>query len=296
MEKCVNQIKENRPKLSDSSIRTYTNILKNIYRDLQPEKEFDHHYFIKEYKHVLAHLEKIKFNVRKTILSALVALTDGVVQNAYRNQMIQDAHQYNALQKQNTMTDIQRENWVSWAEIEEVLEKLKKKTEYIWKEAKPTREEMLHLQKYVILCCYVLLPPRRAMDFCKMKVRNYDKAKDNFYEKGHFYFRQYKTAKFTGLQIEKVPKVVEMLMRKWIPFHDEDLLFSDFMAEEISSSGMTKILNSIFGKNISVNQLRHIYITEKSAPLMKQLEETAEAMGHSTATQKLYVKHLPKDE
>ena len=296
MEKCVNQIKENRPKLSDSSIRTYTNILKNIYRDLQPEKEFDHHYFIKEYKHVLAHLEKIKFNVRKTILSALVALTDGVVQNAYRNQMIQDAHQYNALQKQNTMTDIQRENWVSWAEIEEVLEKLKKKTEYIWKEAKPTREEMLHLQKYVILCCYVLLPPRRAMDFCKMKVRNYDKAKDNFYEKGHFYFRQYKTAKFTGLQIEKIPKVVEMLMRKWIPFHNEDLLFSDFMAEEISSSGMTKILNSIFGKNISVNQLRHIYITEKSAPLMKQLEETAEAMGHSTATQKLYVKHLPKDE
>jgi hypothetical protein len=290
MEKCVKQIKENRPKLSDSSIRTYTNILKNIYRDLQGDKEFDHHYFIHEYKKVLEHLESVKFNVRKTILSALVALTEGVVQNAYRTQMIADAHQYNAIQKQNTMTDTQRENWISWAEIEDHLEKLKKKTEYIWKEAKPSREEVLLLQKYIILAMYVLLPPRRAMDFCKMKVKGYDKSKDNFYEKGHFYFRQYKTAKFTGLQIEKVPKTVEMLLRKWIPFHNEDLLFSDYMGNEITSSGMTKILNSVFGKSISVNQLRHIYITEKSAPLMKQLEETAAAMGHSTEQAKLYVK------
>jgi hypothetical protein len=290
MEKCVKQIKENRPKLSDSSIRTYTNILKNIYRDLQGDKEFDHHYFIHEYKKVLEHLESVKFNVRKTILSALVALTEGVVQNAYRTQMIADAHQYNAIQKQHTMTDTQRENWISWAEIEDHLEKLKKKTEYIWKEAKPSREEVLLLQKYIILAMYVLLPPRRAMDFCKMKVKGYDKSKDNFYEKGHFYFRQYKTAKFTGLQIEKVPKTVEMLLRKWIPFHNEDLLFSDYMGNEITSSGMTKILNSVFGKSISVNQLRHIYITEKSAPLMKQLEETAAAMGHSTEQAKLYVK------
>ena len=290
MEKCIKHIKETRPHLSDSSIRTYTNILKNIYRDLQGDKEFDYHYFTDEHTKVMEHLEKVKFNVRKTMLSALVAISDGAVQNAYRNQMIADAHQYNALQKQNTMTDSQRENWISWKEIEEVLEKLKKKTEYIWKEAKPSREEMLHLQKYIILCCYVLLPPRRAMDFCKMKVKNFDKAKDNFYEKSHFYFRQYKTAKFTGLQIEKVSKVMEMLMRKWIPFHDEDLLFSDYMGEEITSSGMTKILNSIFAKNISVNQLRHIYITEKSAPLMKQLEETAQAMGHSTEQAKLYVK------
>jgi hypothetical protein len=62
------------------------------------------------------------------------------------------------------------------------------------------------------------------------------------------------------------------------------------MGNEITSSGMTKILNSVFGKSISVNQLRHIYITEKSAPLMKQLEETAAAMGHSTEQAKLYVK------
>jgi len=291
MEACKKQIKEHRPNLSDSSLRTYTNILKSLYRDLQPEKEMDHHYFTHEYRHVLAHLEKVKFNVRKTILSALVALTTGAVQNAYREQMLMDARQYNALQKQNIMTDSQREAWMTWDEIEAVMEKLKKQTDYIWKEAKPTREEMMALQKYVILCCYVLIPPRRAMDFCKMKVRNYDKAVDNYYEKGHFYFRQYKTAKFTGLQIEKVPKSLEMLMRKWIPFHNEDRLCSDYMGHEIPSSGLTKILNSIFGKALSVNMLRHIYISEKSAPLMKKLQETAQAMGHSVEQAALYVKN-----
>jgi hypothetical protein len=41
---------------------------------------------------------------------------------------------------------------------------------------------------------------------------------------------------------------------------------------------------------ISVNMLRHIYISEKSAPLIDKLKETAEAMAHSTGMQGLYVK------
>lgn len=293
MESCIKQIKENRPKLSDSSLKTYCNILRNLHKEVFGDKaEFDHHHFTKDQEEVMEHLGKVKFNIRKTILSALVALTEGVVQHNYRELMIKDAHQYNAIQRENLMTDTQKENWVSWKDIESHLEKLRNQYAYVFKEDKPSREEMLNLQKYVILCCYVLIPPRRAMDFTCMKVKNFDKAKDNFYEGGKFHFRKYKTAKFTGLQIEKVPQNLAMLLKKWIQFHGEDLLFSDYYGRELTSSGMTKILNSIFApKKISVNQLRHIYITEKSAPLMEELEKTASAMGHSTAQAKLYVKH-----
>jgi hypothetical protein len=124
-----------------------------------------------------------------------------------------------------------------------------------------------------------------------MKVRDIKKDKDNYYEKGTFHFRQYKTAKFLGLQIEKVPLTLSALLRKWISFSDKsDYLFFDYYGKAFTSSGLTKVLNSIFGKNISVNMLRHIYISEKSAPLMKELEKTAEEMGHSSAQAKLYVK------
>jgi len=80
-------------------------------------------------------------------------------------------------------------------------------------------------------------------------------------------------------------------LKKWIAFHDMDYLFANADDKEIAGSGMTKILNNIFKpKLISVNMLRHIYITEKSAPLIDKLKETAEEMAHSTGMQGLYVK------
>jgi hypothetical protein len=291
MEALTKVIKHHRPNLSDSSIKTYTNIVRCMFKDLWPDKDFDHDLYITQQEKVMKHLETIKYNVRKTILSALVSFTEGKVQQNYREQMMNDANHYNALQRENKMTEEQKANWITWKEIEEHLESLKKKYLYIFKEAKPSKDDILNLQKYVILACFTMIPPRRAMDFCKMKVRNYDKAEDNYYDKGTFYFRLYKTAKFTGLQIEKVPKGLEMLLRRWIAFHDQDYLFCDYYNKEITSSGMTKILNSIFKpKLISVNMLRHIHITEKQGPLIAELEKTAEAMGHSVAQQKLYVK------
>jgi len=294
MEDCAKHIKHCRPKLSESSTKTYCNILRNLYRDLW-DTEFHYEPLIKEQEKVMKHLEGVKYNVRKTILSALVAISDGKVQAKYRDLMIEDARKYNSLQKENKMTDVQKENWITWKEVEEHVANLKKKFYYVFKESKPTRDDILNLQKYVMACCYTMIPPRRSMDFTKMMCRSYDKTKDNFYEKGTFVFHQYKTAKFSGMQMEKVPQTLKSLLDKWIKFIDNDHLFSDYYGKELTSAGISKILNSCFGKKqISVNQLRHIYITEKSAPLMKELEKTAEAMGHSTSTQKLYVKNEKK--
>jgi hypothetical protein len=289
MDECKEHLKKMRPNLSESSVKSYCNVLKNLHKDVFGG-DYNYHPLIKESDKVLKHLESIKFNVRKTILSALVAISEGTVQNKYRKQMLDDAQKYNALQKQNIMTDAQRENWIPWKEVEEHLDTLKKKYYYIFKEKDPKPDDVLNLQKYIILSCYVLIPPRRLMDFCMMKIRNYEKEKDNFYDKGAFHFRQYKTAKFLGLQIEKVPKTLEILLRKWIAFTPKDYLFTDYFGKPYTSSGMTKMLNSIFGKKISVNQLRHIYITEKSAPLMEALAKTASEMGHSVGQAQLYVK------
>lgn len=292
MEVCVKHIKAVRPNLAESSVKTYRNVLKNLFSDIWPNEDFDYTKFITEQKHVLKNLEPIKFNVRKTVLSALVVISDKTVQQTYREWMIKDAHQYNALQKTNKMTPIQKENWISWDQILEYVEKLKSKYLYIFKEVKRTSEERLNLQKYIILSCYTQIPPRRALDFCVMKFKNFSMKDDNFYSKGHFFFNKYKTAKFSGKQTEKCPKALELLINKWIKLQDDtDYLFNDFYNKPLTSSGMTKLLNGIFKpRNISVNQLRHIYITEKSAPLMEELQRTAEAMGHSTEQAKLYVK------
>jgi hypothetical protein len=74
--------------------------------------------------------------------------------------------------------------------------------------------------------------------------------------------------------------------------HHHDNMFFDYYGRELTSSALAKILNGIFApKKISVNMLRHIYITEKEAPLIAKLEAVATDMAHSTGMQKLYVKH-----
>jgi hypothetical protein len=287
-------ILENRPHLSEGSVKTYVNCLKNLFSSVFPKTDFNHKLFFADYKKVLEYLNNVKYNVRKTILSALVVISKGEkdkVVEAYRNQMLEDAEKYNTLEKQNKMSDSMKDNWISWDEVLSILNKLKNQVYWIFKEDKPTKEQLLDLQKYVILMCYTQIPPRRSQDFILMKVKNYDEKKDNYYRKGTFHFNNYKTAKFYGLQTVKVPKSLELLLTKWIKMNPKsEYLFFDYYDKALTASQMSKILNSIFKKNISVNILRHSYITAKAGPEIKKLEEIAEDMGHSTNEQKLYVK------
>jgi hypothetical protein len=292
MEKLLEVISSQRPHLSQSSKKTYLSVLQRVFKKAFPdEKQMDHTLFSKHQEEVIKALEDIPFNSRKTLLAALVIITTEGVQKKYQDLMNKDAMKYNIEQKENKMTPLQKQNWISWDDVESTLEKLKRSTEHIWKESKPSRDDIMALQKYIILACYVMIPPRRLLDYTLMKIRGYNRAKDNFFDKGTFYFRQYKTAKFLGLQIEKLPKKLSQLITKWANFTGWPQLFQSYTGDDLTAALLTKTLNSIFfPKVISVNMLRHIYITTKSAPLINQLEQTAAEMGHSSAQAKLYVK------
>jgi hypothetical protein len=57
-------------------------------------------------------------------------------------------------------------------------------------------------------------------------------------------------------------------------------------------NAITRILNSIFGKKIGVSLLRNIYLTDKFKAPVNELQNTANAMGTSSATvQSNYIKN-----
>jgi hypothetical protein len=282
-----------RPNLANSSVKTYVNSIKNLFNYIFPKDDFNYKLFFADYKKVLQYLESCNLNSRKTYLSALVVLSEGEkadVINAYRDQMLKDSEQARAIEKTNKMSDKMKEAWISWQEIIDILNDLKERTYWIFKAKKPTKDEILELQKFIILSCYTMIPPRRAKDFVEMKVKDYDEKDDNYYLKGTFHFNSYKTSGTYGKQSEKIPKSLEMLLAKWIKFHDKDYLFTDYYDKKLTSSGLTKILNSVFDKNISVSMIRHIFITYKLGDKIQELEDIAGKMSHSTAEQKLYVK------
>lgn len=289
-------IKQNRPHLSESSIKTYCNCLKNLFRAVWgASTKFNHKMFFADHLRVMEHLETVKFNVRKTILSAIICISKGENQKIvemYHSMMMGDADRYNTEQKENRMSDNQKENWMSWEDICLKRDQLKDRVWWVMTKADIDRENLLELQKYIVACCYTMIPPRRAKDFAEMKYEDYDEKKDNYYVKGSFHFNDYKTARFYGHQVVKAPKVLELLMARWIKKlpKDQVYLFSDYDGKKLTSSTIGKVLVSVFKKKVSVNMLRHAYITDSLGPKIRELEEEAKDMGQSTAQQKLYIK------
>ena len=60
----------------------------------------------------------------------------------------------------------------------------------------------------------------------------------------------------------------------------------------LSSSQITRNLNKIFGKRVSVNMLRHIFLTNyyKDTPRLTEMKNVAAKMGHNISTALEYVK------
>jgi hypothetical protein len=154
-----------------------------------------------------------------------------------------------------------------------------------------------NIQNYILLALTggVYMAPRRSQDWV-MKWRNYDEAKDNFFDaKGkRFVFNEFKTRKQKGQQIIEVPKPLLAILKKWIAVlpADEDYVLFDTKGNPITPSQITHRLNTIFDKPISTSMLRHIFLTSKfSGVNLKDLKDTANAMGQNNIETTLsYVK------
>ena len=80
------ELKTLRPNLSEGSLKTYTSILKNLHKKVFENKDIEKSDF-DEFSRILDYLKDVPANKRKTILSALVVLTE---KDEYRNVMAND--------------------------------------------------------------------------------------------------------------------------------------------------------------------------------------------------------------
>ncbi len=206
----------------------------------------------------------------------------------------------------NERNDKQKESIVPLDQIVEVRNKLKKEfddsdsiTGKLW-------EKYLG---YVLLCLYTLTPPRRNRDYSEMwftikEPKVNDKTK-NYYivSTKKFIFNNYKTASTYGQQTLDVPEELAKVLNEYINVYKqvndkEDytkegewpllVRFSGSRIHEIN--GITRILNKVLGKKIGSSALRHIYLSDKFAPELKEMKEDSIAMGHSMEVQREYIK------
>ena len=281
------KIKENRPKLSTSSVKTYISILSNLYKKLKGDGKIE--WFNKESNQILKCLEEKNGQTKKTNLSALFILTG---KQEYQSVMNSVMKTVNDNYKNQKMNEKQKENWISIDEIKEKYNVLSADANLMLNKKKILNENVMMEFLLMSFLSGVIMPPRRSLDYSEIKIRSFDTKTDNYYKANKFYFNKYKTVKTYGLQVLEVPKELNNILKKWIKTNTNDYMIYSSNGHKISCPQITRILNKVFEKKISTSMLRHIYFTNiyKDVPRLSKMENLADEMGHSVNTAMEYIK------
>ena len=262
--------------LTESSIETY---IRNL-RTLNGSCDFASFGFLRKTDAIEKVLGAYAQNTQKTMLGSIISClsaTEDAVKPAYRktyayyHRRMAEEIEKSKTRDTGEKTDKQKENWVSWEDVLASVERL--------------RSEKRHLD-CVVLSLYTEIPPRRNKDFfemwvcegeCADKTRNYCVVEKGVPTK--FVFHCYKTAKEYGTQTADIPQRLAETLRDYGLRVGEKLL--PFQHE----NGITRCLNTIFGKKVGASMLRHIYLSSKYGDRRDEMIADAKAMGHSVGQQ-----------
>lgn len=287
----INVIKEKRPELSESSIKTYDSILRNLYIKIFKSDKFDINKF-NDTDIILKYLADIPANKRKTILSALFVISG---KPEYKEQMLTDIGKYNDEQDTQIKNEKQTASWVDTSDIKVIAALHEAMAKTILKRGVKDVDDLQTIQNYIILCLLsgLIIPPRRLKDYTEFKINNIT-YNDNFLQGNKFIFNNYKTAKHYGQQVVDVPPKLLKIIKSWIKINPTDYLLFDNKLNKLSNVTLNQRLNKIFNNKVSVNQLRHTYLSDKYQDTIKthdNLKNDFSKMGSSILQEKVYIKH-----
>lgn len=287
------EIKKHKPDISESSIKTYSSILKNLYKKVFNSSDINISNFDETDK-ILEFLKTITPNRRKTILSALVVITDN---KAYRNLMLDDISEYNKNIAKQEKSESQKASWVEKSEVENILNELKDNAELLYKKKSLKISDLQQIQNYIIMCLLSghFISPRRSLDYVNFKIKNIDPEIDNYLTKSNLVFNSYKTAKTYGTQTIPVPIQLKNILLKWIKVNPTDYLLFDSKLSKLSAVKLNQRINLLFGgSKVGINQLRHTFLTDKYKDTIKQNQEINETMNQMGSSSNQLITYIKK--
>lgn len=293
--------KKNRPNASINTLKSYGTSIRTLNRRLGKNIDTPKD-LIDNIDEIIKIYDSVKYNTRKAHVSAFISFIDDGSKESkdalikLRKVLVNDVNVYNEYIESQTKSEKEEENWLDWIDILKRYLAFEKEVALLWKvdPSELTKANYNKLKLYVLLSCYVLIPPRRNLDYTAFKIRNIDPAKDNYMKGKKFVFNNYKTARTYGMNEVNIPNKLQSIITKWIKINPSDYLLTGATDKHkrITAPQLTTMLNTFFDRRISVNLLRHSFLTHmyKDMPDLKDMKERAENMGHSLDQALEYVK------
>jgi len=290
-----------RPNLSPSTVKSYTSFLFQIYFQATNNKDIIDTEWFSNNQHKIIEILKSRphTSINAMLTPVCVLINDPEKTSFLRTEMLKNAIEYNKSASSGVKTETQEENWIPYDEVVEKWNEWKIKADDIIKlpDYMQTEHVKIDFKKFILLSLTsgIYFPPRRS-EWVSMKFKNYDPEKDNYidFENKLFIINKYKTSRFYGQSRIPIPDQLLYYMQKFIEIvkPPTEYLFTSSRGEPFINSRLTDILNSIFGKKVSVTMLRHIYKSHKypNIPPLTQLRDDAKQMGHSLVESLQYIK------
>ena len=218
--------------------------------------------------------------------------------------MMEKNKELKAIEGSNEKTEVQKENWLSWSDVEKVRDDLKSKVDSFKTSKELSLNQYNILLECVIISLYTYLPPRRN-DYMNMLItKSPSGVETNYYDidKKQFIFNKFKTSKKEGQVIVNIPNELQNVLSTYLKYHPDikgkikkkfnEIPFLVFYDGKplVQVNSITRILNKIFGKKIGSSMLRHLFLSHKYGAVNEEQKEDAKEMSHSLAQQKDYIK------
>lgn len=299
-------IKDKRPSIKDSSLKAYLISLKKMNNN----EEIKNLNFLKESKNIFEIIDKLALSTKRSYLTSILVVLGAFnkegfnsVLEIYRKKLQELNNEYNKKIDTHEKTDKQSKNWVSLKQLSKVRNFYKKELEekgILKKDVLKAKEKDL-IQKYLVSALYTLQPPIR-LDYGSMKIIRKledDDGKKNFLlvkgrNKKTFIFNDFKNKKNLGTQKQEVNSKLNSVINLWLKYNKTENFLMNSKGELMVENSLSKYIKKVFEptkKNITLNLLRHIYISENiDLEAVKKSKELAKTMMHSTGLQEDYAK------
>ena len=310
--------------LSASTLKNYGRTLQRLQKNINQK---DIELFLTNWEQVLS---KIKNGYKKpyqlNLLSAYIVALDAYNQNLPSIDMKEGLVQIRKYQMKikleldetkynQSKSEKEEENWVSFEKLHQSIKTnlkpvnkiIKRADEYSMKEAKI-------IMNWVISVLYTGSkenPPVR-LDYNNMIVKTKEEYAEDHEDNQnylvihsvrtkYFIFAEYKTSKSYGKKSIKLAPELNKMINKWMQLKnkikgiDSNYLLFNNKGGPVGESSMSNYINDAFvstGKHITLNLIRHIFITDVANKLpLKQRKEIAEKMHHSLEMSLVYEKN-----
>ncbi len=289
---------ETQSKLSLNSIeKVYMIKYKILRKNLDPDSENAE--FLLDFDKTMEFVNnKYKnINTRKSVMSSILAVLKSFKlehqnykdeQNKLLKEIAKDTDKHKKSEKQE-------KNWTTLKELKSVI---------------PLYQSKMHddhqaMKKWVVANLYLgddENPPFRlnySVDIIDKSDYDYDSKKNYLVlDKGEpeiFSWGEHKTSHKKGTHRVRIGKRLKIVLKIWLKHNKstKHLLLND-MGRKMSPTSLGIFITKVFeptGKHITLNLLRHIYITETfeiDYETSRKRRKIARKMGHSVATQENY--------